>query len=58
MDERRTDDDEFGAPTCPRYGIILREVPGALQCPVCAWQLRLPEVQLPPEFDGHDIHQR
>lgn len=57
MNERRSDSAEFGAPTCPDCGIVLRDERGALLCPECGWAIPAPNVTMPPDFDGPDFHQ-
>jgi len=47
------DDDGLGAqPHCPRYDIVMRELPGGLICPACGRTIEAPAATMPVEFSG------
>lgn len=43
-------------PACPECGIVMRDIPGAWQCPHCGHLQLHDDIELPPEFDGPSIH--
>jgi hypothetical protein len=51
------DDLDFGAqPHCPDDDVVMRDVPGGWECPECGHVQQAQDVEMPPEFDGPDIH--
>ena len=44
--------DDIDSLTCPDDGVLLREAPGAYECPECGHRLTVPSVPMPPEHDG------
>ena len=37
---------------CPHDDVVMREIPGAYECPECGHRINVPSVPMPPEFDG------
>jgi len=53
------DDIDIGAqPRCPNDGIVMRDVVGGWLCPECRHVEQAQDVEMPPAFDGPDIHNR
>lgn len=51
------DDIGVGAqPHCPNDDIVMRDVPGGWLRPECEHVQQARDVEMPPEFDGPDIH--
>lgn len=53
---------EMGQPSCPRCGTVMRDDPGGFVCGGCAYvddrSAELGAIEIPPDFDGPDIHLR
>lgn len=53
------DDDGLGAaaqPHCEACGVVMSDEPGAYVCPSCGARESVPDVAMPPGFDGPAIH--
>ena len=37
---------------CPHDDVVMREIPGAYECPECGHRMNVPSVPMPPEFGG------
>lgn len=45
-------------PHCPNDDIVMRDIAGGWECPECGLIEQTQDVQMPPAFDGPDIHDR
>lgn len=53
---------EMGHPSCPHCGTVMRDDPRGFACGGCGYvddrSAELDAIEIPPDFDGPDIHLR